>query len=541
VPAAGQHALGFYRDDCRYLCGHELRGELVERRIVAPGELEEVVRGESLALAADFQSVIALHGLADELRREPAEPEAIDGGIRFAARGIDGVERALVVHGAPADGHLGGESTLRYSLLDPTAADAELRAPRHPSVVTDDERFNRLLGVALDDLQLLESEIDGRAYYAAGVPWYATLFGRDSLITALQMLAFDPGVAADTLTLLADRLGSQVDPAREEEPGKVLHELRLGEAAATPFGRYYGTVDATPLALCLLAEHTAWAGSAALPREPVDAMLGWIGDRLLTYAPSAPGGLRNQGWKDSRTGVPGPGGEPLEPPIGLVEPQAYAWRARRALGLDAPDHIERFWLPQRGYYALALGTDVIASNQGHLLWAGAVSPDRARSIRDALMSPRSFSGWGIRTLAEGEPGYDPDSYHRGTVWPHDTALIAAGLRRYGFDADFTRVFGALLDAADSAPDGRLAELFGGAPRGDAAAPDPYDIACRPQAWAAGAIPYLFTAGLGLVPEAGRLKVVDPVLPPGVSEVEIRGLRVGDAEVDLRIAGDKVEV
>jgi glycogen debranching enzyme len=342
-------------------------------------------------------------------------------------------------------------------------------------------------------------------------------------------------VAADTLRLLADRLGATVDPAREEEPGKVLHELRLGEATATPFGRYYGTVDATPLALCLLAEHAAWAGERALPAEPVEAMLGWTGDRLLTYAPSAPGGLRNQGWKDSATGVPDPRGEPLEPPVALVEPQAYALRARRALGLEAPDHIERFWRPERGYYAMALGTDVLASNQGHLLWAGAVSPERARAIRDALMSPRSFSGWGIRTLAEGEPGYDPDSYHRGTVWPHDTSLIAAGLRRYGFDADFTRVFGALLDAADSAEDGRLAELFGGASRGDAPAPDPYDVACRPQAWAAGAIPYLFTTGLGLVPDSEGVKVARPVLPPGVSEVEIRGLRVGDVEVDLKVS------
>jgi glycogen debranching enzyme len=515
-------ALGFYRDDCRYLCGHALQGELVARRIVAPGEIEEVVRGESLALAADFQSVLALHGMADELRREPATPVAIDGGIRFAARGIDGVERALVVRGLPADGRLGGERTLRYSLLDPTAAAGEPRAARHPEVVTDDERFNRLLRVALDDLRLLESSLDGRAYYAAGVPWYATLFGRDSLITAYMMLAFDPDVARDTLRLLADRLGTTVDPAREEEPGKVLHELRVGEAAATPFGRSYATVDATPLALCLLAGHEAWTGERALSAEPVEAMRRWVGDRLLTYAPSAASGLVNQGWKDSDDSVPVP------PPVALVEPQGYARRAPAEL-------IERFWLPQRGYYAMALGTDVLASNQGHLLWAGAVTPDRAAAIRDALMSPRSFSGWGIRTLAEGEPGYDPLSYHNGSVWPHDTALIAAGLRRYGFDADFARLFGALLDVADSAPDGRLPELFGGAPRGDAAAPDPYDVACRPQAWAAGSIPYLFTVGLGLVPQGDRVEAVRPVLPPGVSRVEIRGLRVGDAEVDVQLS------
>ena len=434
VPASGDHPLGFYRDDCRYVCGHELRGEVVARRIVGPGEIEEELHGRRAA---------ARGGLPERARAARAWRTSCGVRRRRGSRrpGATAVTRALVVRasdGVFEEGVLrfSGAVRVRYSLVDPTAAAGAVRGRAYPSVTTDDERFNALLGRALDDLRLLESSLDGRAYYAAGLPWYATLFGRDSLITAFMMLAFDPDVARDTLRLLAARLGTEVDPAREEEPGKVLHELRVGEGALTPFGRYYGTVDATPLALCLLAEHRAWAGEPALAAEPVAAMRGWIGDGLLTYAPSGPGALRHQGWKDSDDGVP-----PSTRRVAPGRAPGLRARARRS------ELIERFWLPERGFYAMALGTDVLASNQGHLLWAGAVTPERARAIRDALMSERSFSGWGIRTLAEGEPGYDPLSYHNGTVWPHDTALIAAGLRRYGFAADFTTLFGGLLDAA----------------------------------------------------------------------------------------------
>ena len=305
-------------------------------------------------------------------------------------------------------------------------------------------------------------------------------------------------------------------------------------------------------------------------------MLGWIagpgdrdGDGLLDYARRAPKGLRNQGWKDSAEGILDEHGAPLEPPVTLVEPQAYALRAKRRLarlyelGGDAAtarrlrdeasalgDRLERFWLPDAGYYSMGFGGDgrpsrALASNQGHLLWGRAVSPERAAAIRDAVMSPAMFSGWGIRTLAEGEAGYNPVGYHLCTVWPHDTAMTAGGLRKYGFDADFDRVFAALLEAASTAGGYRLPELFAGYPRTRFETPVPSPVACRPQAWAAGAIQYLLTCGLGLVPDAAerRLRIRRPSLPAWLGRADVRGLRIAGARVDLRFeragAGERV--
>ena len=403
------------------------------------------------------------------------------------------------------------------------------------------------------------------------MPWYATLFGRDSLICASQMLAFDPPMAEQTLRVLAGQLGTRDDPAHDEEPGKVLHELRVGEVARlglTPLARYYGTVDATPLFLSLLCEHADWSGDLSLFRElrgEIDAMLGWIdgpGDRdrdgLLDYRRRAPAGLRNQGWKDSDEGVLDEWGAPLEPPVTLVEPQAYALRAKRRLArlfaLDGDEErarallaeagelrerLERFWLPERGFYSMGFGADgrpsrALASNQGHLLWAVALSPARARAVRDAMMSEAMFSGWGLRTLALGEAGYNPVGYHLGTVWPHDTALIAiraAQVRlRRRLRADLRGAAGGRVERRGY----RLPELFAGYARTEFETLVPYPVACRPQAWAAGAIPSLVTAGLGLVPDAlaGRLRVRRPSLPRWLSRVEVRGLRIAGARVDL---------
>jgi glycogen debranching enzyme len=378
-------------------------------------------------------------------------------------------------------------------------------------------------------------------------------------------------MAEQTLRVLAGQLGRRVDPAHEEQPGKVIHELRLGELAAleaTPLTRYYGTVDATPLFLCLLAEHAQWSGTLDLfweLRDAVEATLGWIddhgdhdGDGLLDYQAHSPAGLRNQGWRDSDDGVLDEYGAPLEPPIALIEPQAYAARAKRdlarlfahagddararALAEDAAaleDRLERFWLPDRNFYSIGLDANArasgaLTSNQGHALWAAAVSTDRARAVRNALMSEDLFSGWGIRTLGRHEAGFNPVGYHLGTVWPHDTALCAAGLRHYGYDDDFVTIFEALLEAASHADDYRLPELFAGFARTEFETPVPYPVACRPQAWAAGAIPYLLTAGLGLHAAAleRTLRIRRPSLPRWVNRVEVTNLLVGDARVDL---------
>ncbi len=495
---------GVWMDDCRQVSQHELRidgarpraleaddaaghtavhrfagGARLERRLHADGTMvERVLAPGAIELAAegDFVTVFGLRGIV------PCAP-------------VEGRRTELHRHAAP------GELRVEYRFLPapPAPPPPAFVAPR---VECDDERFGAVLRRAFADLRMLLSSLDGESYFAAGVPWYATLFGRDSLITALQVIAFAPDVAAGTLRLLAARIGRETDAERDEEPGKILHELRPGETG-TPLARYYGSVDATPLFLLAL-EATRDVALQAQLRPAADAARAWIARRdPLTYSA---GVLRHQGWKDSADGVP------VADPVALIEPQAYAGR-----------DVEPFWLARRGFYAMALGTDVLASNQGHALWAPGVSlpAARARAIRDALMSPAMFSGWGIRTLAADEPLYDPLSYHRGSVWPHDTALIAAGLRRHGFPGDFLALFDALVDAAATAPGQRLPELFGGHPRIAGEPFVPYPVACRPQAWAAGAIPFLLAEGLGLDGAAREDRAA--VLPSGVDELRLEGI------------------
>jgi glycogen debranching enzyme len=501
---------GFFLDDCRHLSRHELRGAPagVSRRYASEVELHETLELDGpaeLLLDADFEPMLALRGFA-RLERPPTRAESRPQGIRFERTGLDGVNRSTTVTFDPPGPRwdAAGRVQVRY-LFDPGRPPAPDPAPPHPIAIhTFDRDLQRVVDQALADLAMLRSTWDGRPYVAAGIPWYATLFGRDSLITAMQMLALDPALAAGTLRTLAAHVGRTHDPAREEEPGKVPHELRTGELAAvdvTPLARYYGSVDATPLFLWLL-ELTADHGLADELAEPAAAMREWVASRdPLTHDAPGPGGLRNQGWKDSPQAIIDGTGRPLEHPIALVEAQGYA---TRVLG-GGQEKLEAFWLPGQGHYAMALdgdgrATPVLASNQGHLLWAGVLGADRARAVRDALMGPRSFSGWGIRTLAEGEPTYDPDSYHCGSVWPHDTAVIAAGLLAYGFEEDFLTLLDALVDVALAAPDGRLPELFSGRPRVAGRGPGWIPVSCRPQAWAAGALPYL----LGLGHEKGVL-------------------------------------
>jgi glycogen debranching enzyme len=592
----------------------------LRERVVLHGHGERTIRVElSLRLAADFEPMLAVRGL---VRRRDRRVEATAHGrtLRYSVRGRDVVLRSTTVDlsEAPASCECSdGEALLRFHVEVPArgAREVELvyavseravserpaapgsdravgvsvpaagsgRAgagpePRRTLVRSDNELFDRVLGRSLADLALLCSDFDGQPYYAAGVPWFATLLGRDSLIAAMQTLAFGPEVAAGTLRALSGLLGRVVDDARDEEPGKVPHELRVGEPATlgqTPFARYYGSADSTPLWLCLLCDHADWTGDLELfgeLRPQVEATLAWLdrhldGDGLIAYRRRAPGGLLNQGWRDSPSGVPDAAGRALEPPVALVEVQGYAVRALRGtarlLELNGDrgraQHVrgrarqvaaalERFRPAGERSYAIGLDGagrrgSALTSNQGHLLWAGAVPAERAGGIRGALMGEAMFSGWGIRTLGQGHAGYDALGYHTGSVWPHDTAMVAAGLRRYGFDEDFGTLFEGLLEAASLVPDHRMPELFGGFPRRADEAPVPYPVACRPQAWAAGTIPYLVTAGLGLQPDAlnGRLRVVRPRLPRWVGKLSLEGMRVGDAHVHLRFerAGNQV--
>jgi glycogen debranching enzyme len=589
----------------------------LRERVALHGHGERDVRVElSLRLAADFEPMLAVRGLVQR-RDRYVEATAEGREIRFAVRGRDDVLRTTTVDLSEASASCecsDGEALLRFGVDVPAGGAREVELvyavserPAAPTgsggdagsgraaalhdrdagtvaalgrtlVRSDDELFDRVLRRSLADLALLRSDLDSHPYYAAGVPWFATLFGRDSLIAAMQTLAFGPGVAAGTLRALGGLLGRVVDDARDEEPGKVPHELRVGEPATlgeTPFARYYGSADSTPLWLCLLCDHADWTGDLDLFRElrpKVDAALAWLeshldGGGLIEYRRRSPGGLLNQGWRDSPNGVPDAGGRPLEPPVALVEVQSYAVRALRGIArllelVGEPERAERarergerlaaaldrFRTAGEGSHAIGLDGEgrrgsAMTSNQGHLLWAGAIPAERAGGIRDALMGEAMFSGWGVRTLGEGHAGYNPLGYHTGSVWPHDTAMIAAGLRRYGFDEDFDALFEGLLEAASLVPDHRMPELFGGFPRRAHEAPVPYPVACRPQAWAAGAIPHLVTAGLGLRPDAlhRRLRVVRPRLPRWVGRLSLAGVRVGDAHVDLRFerAGNQV--
>jgi glycogen debranching enzyme len=564
-------------------------GLLVQSVVLRSHGPETMRLALELSLGADFEPMLAVRGLVERPSRPPIETDFDGRTLRWSTMGRDGVVRTTTVESSEPPASAAG-GVMRFEIDLPAGGERliELRMkvgesgggggapggqrPEPTRVRSDDELFDRVLARSLRDLDMLRSELDGRSYFAAGVPWFATLFGRDSIIAATQTLAFAPDVAADTLRLLGDRTGRVYDDEHEEDPGKVLHELRVGEPAAlgeTPFARYYGSADATPLWLCLLAEHADWSGTLDLfleLRPQVDAALTWLagygdhdGDGLVEYRRRSRHGLENQGWKDSPEGVPDAAGHPLAPPVALVEVQGYVVRAVRGIArlfeLDGEGSraeelraraaeieaaLARFWAFDPGGYAIALdarkrpGTR-LASNQGHLLWAGAVSPERASAVRDVLMAEHMFSGWGVRTLSDRNPAFNPLGYHTGSVWPHDGTMVASGLRRHGFDNDFLRVFDALLEAASRFDDYRLPELFGGFARKPGEDPVPYPVACRPQAWAAGSIPYLLATGLGLEPDAlhGKLRVVKPLLPGWVDRLSVEGMRVGDALVSLR--------
>ena len=399
------------------------------------------------------------------------------------------------------------------------------------------------------------------------------LFGRDCLITSLQTLAFWSGTAAATLRLLADHQGRQVTDWRDEQPGKILHELRVGELARMnriPHTPYYGTIDATPLFLILMSRYASWTGDLSLFHElriAVERALHWIdkygdvaGDGYVSYVGNRNKGLINQGWKDASDALVTEDGRFAEPPIALVEVQGYVYMAKMEIAdlydrIGDHEHATRlraearalrarfnhdFWIEAEGCYAMALEAGrhpcrVMSSNPGQALWTGIVEEDKAGRVVHRLMRPDLFNGWGIRTLSCKERRYNPMGYHLGTVWPHDNSLIAAGFRRYGYDEPAARIFVGLLEAAMEFEDYRLPELFTGFGREDYGQPVRYPVACHPQAWAAGSIPYLVETFLGLAPDAynNRLKIIRPYLPDFISEAELRHLRVGQGSVDLR--------
>jgi glycogen debranching enzyme len=442
------------------------------------------------------------------------------------------------------------------------------------SVDSDHELFNLVIKRSISDLRLLVNDGPGvdQRYVAAGVPWFTTLFGRDALISAFQALAFRPQIAVETLEVLAAYQATTDEPWRDAEPGKILHELRSGEMARSgelPHTPYYGSVDSTPLWLILLGATFDWTGDRGfVDRLWPNAMaaLAWIdtygdrdGDGFVEYERRSERGLLNQGWKDSSDAIRDRTGREAVPPIALAEVQGYVFDAKRRMArlarVRGDDEMARrldaeadalaarfeasFWIEDQRYYALGLDrdkkqADAIGSNAGHCLWSGIVAPERARDVVDQLLRPSMFSGWGIRTFGADQHGYNPIGYHTGTVWPHDTSLIAAGFKRYGFDDASNRLVGQMMEAAQGFQDYRLPELFCGFDKTDAHTPVPYPVACSPQAWAAGSSFLFLETMLGLRAHAERneLELLHPHLPDWLGKVTLTDLRVGDASVDL---------
>src|SRR5579864_5302059 len=430
---------------------------------------------------------------------------------------------------------------------------------------------------AIEDLAALrlhEQDLSqGHWMPAAGLPWFMALFGRDSEIASLQAMIAQPAVAIGTLENLAAWQSDVDDPERDAEPGKIPHELRVGEWAhfgIVPHRPYYGTADATPLYLLLLAENFRWTGDAeALSRfkGTAERCLEWIdrhgdsdGDGFQEYAPRTPKGYRNQSWRDAHDGVLDETGAFPELPIGTSEMQAYVYAAKLRMAplfeaWGESEHAARlvreanelrrrfidvFWLEPQGELAFVLDgrkrpVPTVVSNSGHCLWMGILDLERGRAAGRRLMQPDMFTGWGLRVLSEHHPSYDPHSYQRGSVWPHDSVIAAAGLRRYGLDQEAWTVLDGLLGAVMCFEDLQMPELFAGLPKNQFAVPVPYRMANVPQAWAAGSILHMVRILLGLEPDvpAGRL-YLDPALPPWCPELAVRGLRLGSHPVNLRV-------
>jgi glycogen debranching enzyme len=508
----------------------------------------------------------------------PARPRSSDHPTRPAkarARARLGATEERQEAIGPGWGYPPGPEAAALNLVAQAAAALPSWHETFSQVSSSSALLNSLVERSIVDLDMLQSEIGHETFFAAGLPWFGTLFGRDSLITALQTLAYDPQIAEQTLRLLAARQGRRVDAWRDEQPGKILHELRVGELAQLgeiPHTPYYGTVDATPLFLILLAEHAQWTGSLATfadLRDNVERALSWMdeygdldGDGYLEYFGQSDKGLINQGWKDSGTSIVNQDGSLARAPIALVEVQAYAYRARLGIAdlFERSGQAERaarlrqqsaalrgqfnrdYWSEDLGCYILALQAEkqpaqVAASNAGHALWAGIADDEKGQRTATRLMAPDLFGGWGIRTLSTMARAYNPIGYHLGTVWPHDNGLIAAGLRRYGCDWDAMQVITAVMEAAAHFDLYRLPELYAGFARETYGVPVRYPVACHPQAWAAGCALHMLQVCLGLQGRAfeQRLIVRQPMLPEFVDTLEVSGLRVGQARAHLRFA------
>jgi glycogen debranching enzyme len=573
-------------------------------RIVNHGE-QPARLGLTLSFSADFVDLFEVRGTARTRRGRRLATETRDGEVLYAYEGLDGVQRRTRLRFHPRPQALNENEAVFEFGVDPDAeyhlycsvdcerSDEAPRASRSShydqayrdnedarraaqedccSISTSNTLADLWLRRSGSDVAMLCTDMPMGPYPCAGVPWYSTTFGRDGIITARELLWIDPKPARGVLAFLAQTQARQSDPARDAEPGKILHEARKCEMAATgevPFGRYYGSVDSTPLFVALAGAYWQRTGDLQFVASlwpHVLAALQWIDDNagpdgFVRYARRSSDGLIQQGWKDSHDSVFHADGRDAEPPIALCEVQGYVYEARllaaemaQALGDNSLAHRlqgqaqalkqafhSRFWSDSLGLYVIALDghgqrCEVATSNAGHAMWSGIAAPEHAARMAQRYLDPDFYSGWGIRTVARGQARYNPMSYHNGSIWPHDNALIAAGMARYGHTLAALQVFSGLFDASVHFSQHRLPELFCGFARRDAEGPTLYPVACSPQAWAAACVYTLLQACLGLEVSAqrGEISLQSPRLPAFIDSMEILRLGVGSHTADLRL-------
>ena len=557
----------------------------------------------TLRFAADFADLFEVRGEKRKARGEATAAVQSAHGVLLSYTGLDKIGRATELEFEPAPSTLSARHAAYEFTLQPRASRRiffrygvpdrsgeawngrvfyrRMRAARHAlressaraaSVDTSNSVFNEIARRSVSDLYMLITDTPQGHYPYAGTPWFSTPFGRDGIITALMTLWIDPSIAKGVLQFLASTQATTIEPARDAEPGKILHEMRHGEMAnlrEVPFGRYYGSVDSTPLFVLLLGEYFVRTGDLATVRAlwpNAEAALKWIdtygdrdGDGFVEYYRQTKEGLSNQGWKDSYDAVFHADGRTAEGPIALCEVQAYVYGAKRhgallaaALGLHGQaDSLqaqavalrrqfeEKYWCEELSVYALALDgakqpCRVVSSNSGQVLLTGIASPERALRVTQTMLTEAMFSGWGIRTVGRAEARYNPMSYHNGSVWPHDNGLIAMGMARYGQKEAAAQVFGALFDAASYMELRRLPELFCGFARRTHNAPTQYPVACSPQAWASATMLCLLqaTLGLELFDGSGEIAFYRPVLPKFLDHLHLRNVRLSRGAVDV---------